>query len=129
MKARMILSNEAEKKLKWNESNSVEELIRQRNYSEGVYVLWIYTEFGQTAAYIGQGVIHDRMRDHERNEVIMDYHPEILWAETDKDEMDGIESYLADKYKPFLGKRWPKVHHIPVNSPFTENFFDEDDDH
>ena len=71
---------------------------------------------GQTALYIGQGLIHDRMRYHIKNEYIMDYEPSVFWAETDN--RNGIEAYLRSKLHPVFGERWPKVPHIPVDIPF-----------
>lgn len=122
MNAGMIRSNEAGKKLKWIEVDSLDKLLKQRIYRKGIYILWIYTELGQTALYVGQGIIHDRMRARVKDEEIMDYNPSVFWAETD--ERNEIEEYLSIKYKPVFGERWPKGQPIRVNSPFTDNLFD-----
>lgn len=61
----MNMKNEAIKILKWVECDDLDTLISQKNYRKGVYIIWIYTEFGQEALYIGQGIRFSGTRKHD----------------------------------------------------------------
>ena len=114
----MNMKNEALKKLEWIEFDSLDELLKEGIYREGVYVIWIETDVGQIALYVGQGNIKQRIDIHNRNEYIVEYYPSVSCAEVNYGEMDGIEKYLSEKLSPLFGERWPNILPTPVNSPF-----------
>ena len=81
----------------------------------GVYVIW---SFEDGVIRVGQGQIRERITDHREDSKINNF--EILyvtWAEVDKDNMDGVEKFLADSYKPIVGERFPDSTPTPVNLP------------
>ncbi|MGZ2259490.1 hypothetical protein [Roseobacter sp. A03A-229] len=88
--------------------------------SAGVYMIW----HGGAKAHVvrvGQGVISDRLKDHRKDQYILEYSSKGLfavWAQVDMPSRDGIERYLSEKWKPLVGSRFPNVPPIVVNSPW-----------
>ena len=92
---------------------------------EGVYVVYELVESPKRllVAYVGQGGIKDRVETHlrEGSEVAQAavgsyYNLNALWVRVGREEMDGIEGYLAKKLWPIVGKEWPGAG-IRVNLP------------
>jgi len=42
----------------------------------------------------------------------------VTWAAVQSDQMEGVERYLVEHWKPLVEDRPPKVVPIAVNSPF-----------
>lgn len=82
---------------------------------KGVYVIW---SAGDDVIRVGSGDIKDRVAAHRKDNDITEY-PNLLvtWAKVPEDKMEGVEKYLADKYEPKVGERFPKRTPIPVNLP------------
>lgn len=86
---------------------------------KGVYMIWRNND--GTVVYVGSGDI-DRLWDHLNEYRIIKY-PNLMAnyaiiGGNDSDIWRGIERYLADKYKPLEGDRYPAdVDPIEVNVP------------
>jgi hypothetical protein len=88
---------------------------------EGVYMIW----HGGTAprvVRVGQGIIADRLAVHRLDPDVQYYSGFVLfvtWAVVSAGQRDGVERYLADRWKPLVGDAWPAVAPIEVNSPWS----------
>ena len=81
----------------------------------GIYVIWKSGKNNKVVR-VGQGVIADRIADHRKDQKIT-RHGDMLvtWASVSQQYRDGIERYLADKYSPLEGDRYPDAVPIAVN--------------
>ena len=91
---------------------------------EGVYVIWYTNSTAAKVIRIGQGLIGMRLREHKSNPQVRQYENfgalKATWAVADgvqltKNELDGVENFLADTYNPIIGERFPEVLPISVN--------------
>ena len=88
---------------------------------KGVYIIW---HGGQPsrAVYVGQGNVADRITAHRLNWEIVKHEQNgtlfVTWAQVSVDKRDGVERYLADRFRPLEGEDHPEVEHIVVNSPW-----------
>lgn len=84
----------------------------------GVYVIWKPGNPSK-AIRVGQGNIKDRLSEHRDNAAITKYGNDLLvtWATVNQAYLDGIERYLAERYAPLVGDRFPDVQPIAVNLP------------
>ena len=53
----------------------------------------------------------------------------VTWAAVQSDQMEGVERYLVEHWKPLVEDRPPKVVPIAVNSPFGASRLDAGQDH
>ncbi len=88
-------------------------------YEKGVYIIW--ESDNGTVIYVGSGDI-DRLWDHLKEYRITQYQNLManyaIIGGNDSDIWRGIERYLADKYQPLEGDRYPAdVDPIEVNVP------------
>ena len=71
---------------------------------------------------LGQGDVGDRLRRHRGDPHILEHAARaplyVTWSVVPRDQADGVESYLADKYAPVVGKHYPAVRRISVNGPW-----------
>lgn len=86
--------------------------------TSGVYVIWKPGTDG-TVIRVGQGDIAERIADHRRDSEITSYGSDLLvtWASVASQYLDGVERFLADKYSPLVGDRFPIATPIAVNLP------------
>lgn len=88
----------------------------------GVYVIWHTGQPGRVVK-VGQGEIPERLGCHRRDQEILAYRASgelrVTWAIVPAYQLDGIERYLGDYWKPLIGDRFPDAVPIPVNSPFA----------
>jgi hypothetical protein len=86
----------------------------------GVYTIW---HEGKPGRYIrvGQGIIADRLMAHRLDATVSTYRGygvlRVTWAVVPESSRDGVERFLADKCKPLIGERHPRVEAIEVNLP------------
>lgn len=86
----------------------------------GVYIIWHAGTPGQVVR-VGQGDIADRLNCHRLDREVQAYAARnlyVTWAAVGALQADGIERYLAEKWKPLVGTRFPDVVPIAVNSPW-----------
>ena len=87
---------------------------------EGVYIIW-HGGKNPRVVDVGQGIIADRLRAHRNDEKITKYSKRgtlyVTWAKVAKADRDGVERYLADKWSPLAGRRYPQADPVEVNSP------------
>ena len=85
----------------------------------GVYLIWQAPS--RRVVYVGQGLIGRRVVDHQRDPHIIQHRGAgqllITWAFVAMDQMNGIERYLADFFRPLEGERHPDAPPISVNLP------------
>lgn len=86
----------------------------------GVYIIW---SGGQTPAtvYVGQGEIAARLKDHRKEQDILQHSHLglfVTWAKVGQPNWDGVERFLADRLLPKEGTRHPNVTPIQVNLPW-----------
>ena len=82
----------------------------------GVYIIW---SSGFDVVRIVSGVINDRVAAHRDDEEITAYDNLLVtWAEVNANQMEGVEKFLADKYDPKVGERFPNRNPISVNLPW-----------
>ena len=88
---------------------------------EGVYLIFIP---GGPVVRVGQGQIHNRLRDHLNDWNIMRYNVNsvlaVTWAHLEPRYWDGVETFLGRSLGPLEGNRFPIVPPIEVNLP--QNF-------
>ena len=92
------------------------------NY-DGVYIIW-HEGNPSRVVRIGNGDIKDRLGKHRKDEKITAYAQKgtlrVTWAAVPSlSDREGIENFLADKYPPLVGERFPDVDPIGVNLPFA----------
>ena len=72
--------------------------------------------------YVGQGDVAARIRAHRGRPDIMGYAKHgplfVTWAAIRANLKDGVERYLADKWRPLVGDAHPDVLPVAVNSPW-----------
>jgi hypothetical protein len=89
--------------------------------TEGIYIIWHQGNPGRVVR-IGQGKIADRVGVHREDASITAYEGDgslrVTWAYVEAKYRGGVERYLAEKWKPLVGERFPMVESIVVNSPW-----------
>jgi hypothetical protein len=96
------------------------DLTRETDF--GVYVIW---HAGQPSRVVrvGQGDIASRLTAHRKDALIMRYSAHgdlyVTWAVVSPKLVDGVERYLAERWKPLVGDRFPLAVPLAVNSPFA----------
>lgn len=91
---------------------------------EGVYVIWVEPVIGWPQAIrVGQGVIAQRLRDHQDSDDIMhadysDLPRHVAWASVELVYRNDIEGFLAHHYHPLRGERYPSLGRLNCNFPF-----------
>ena len=86
----------------------------------GVYVIW-YGGSEPKVVYVGQGNIKERIAAHRNNEKIQKYEHlslYVTWATVSEKDLDGVEGYLADIWRPIVGVDHPTSERIVVNLPW-----------
>jgi hypothetical protein len=87
----------------------------------GVYIIWHEGNPGRVVR-IGQGNIKDRLGAHRNDFAITAYRRNgtlrVTWASVPSNQRDGVERFLADKWKPLSGDVFPDALPIAVNSPW-----------
>lgn len=90
--------------------------------TSGVYIIWHTGNPGRVVR-VGQGDIAERMTCHRTDADVLHYEQygelRATWASVPAHQLDGVERYLADHWKPPVGDRFPNVAPIAVNSPFA----------
>ncbi len=88
----------------------------------GVYIIWHAGDPAKVVR-VGQGDIADRLRDHREDQEILAYSKKgtlkVTWASVPAHQRDGVEAYLAEKWQPLPGERYPNVSALAVNSPWS----------
>lgn len=90
------------------------------NNLEGVYIIW-HGEPNPGTVYVGQGVIRDRLKTHQKDPKILAYQGRglfVTWAKVSYVYSDGIERFLAMTMRPKVRTKFPKVKPIRVNMPW-----------
>ncbi len=91
--------------------------------SNGCYIIF-YKELPYTSVvYVGSSErsIANRLAEHRTDSRINAYRSKgllVTWAPTNALMREGIERYLADRYKPLVGDAHPNVAPIPIDLPF-----------
>lgn len=89
--------------------------------TEGVYIIW-HAGNPSRVVRVGQGNIASRLNAHRNDREILAYAKygtlRVTWATVPAAQRDGVERYLADKWKPLIGDAFPNVVPIAVNSPW-----------
>ena len=105
----------------WCKLNSVNlEHAHFNNKPCGVYIIW----HGGTkpwAVYVGQGDIKERIAKHRKDPDIQQYEHlglYVTWATVQEYYRNGVEAYLANQWRPIVGRHYPQVDPITVNSPW-----------
>lgn len=87
----------------------------------GVYIIWHQGSPGRVVR-LGQGDIAKRLGVHRNDRAILSYKSHgllrVTWASVLRAQVDGVERYLADQWKPLVGDAFPDVRPIAVNSPW-----------
>lgn len=89
---------------------------------EGVYIIW-HGQPNPAVVYVGQGNIRERLTQHRQDAAILAYKSYglfVTWAKVERQYRDGVEKYFADKWRPKVGKSYPNVFPIEVNSPWQK---------
>ena len=88
--------------------------------TQGVYVIW-HASTGHNVVRVGQGDIVTRLNEHRNDPKILRHAKKgnllVTWAAVDAAYRDGVERYLADRYSPLEGVRYPEVPPRAVNLP------------
>lgn len=96
-----------------------------KNYfddKQGVYVIWRRSNQHPNTVRLGQGILRDRLGQHQNDREILDYqiNNELLftWALVGPGvDRDRIEKYLSDRLEPLVGDRFPDRVPLEVNLP------------
>ena len=108
----------------WCRLDSVDLTHEHFNNGHGVYIIWVGEEEPKVVVYVGQGNIKERLAVHRKNPEIflygdiLDTDLYVTWATVAQQDCDAVEAYLADKWHPKVGERYPQTPHIQVNSPW-----------
>jgi hypothetical protein len=88
----------------------------------GVYIIWHEGNPGKVVR-VGQGApVGNRLSAHRNDDEILAYAQKgalrVTWAAVPAAQRDGVERYLADRFRPLVGDAFPDVDPIEVNSPW-----------
>ena len=103
----------------WCKLNAVNIGHRHFDEMEGVYMIW-HGGDSPHVVYVGQGMIRDRIKSHRGDQRIQRYADldlYVTWARVDPGKRDGVEVYLARRWKPKVGEH-PNARPIEANSPW-----------
>ena len=87
----------------------------------GIYLIWYRGNPGRVVR-VGQGNIVERLMEHRQNPEILSYRDQgllVTWATAAPESLNGVERYLANRYPPLTGEKFPVAPEIEVNSPWA----------
>src|SRR6187551_1025972 len=97
----------------------------------GVYVIW-HEGNPSRVVRIGHGRISECLHYHQEDPEVLAYSGfgtlRVTWAAVPPDQMEGVERYLVEHWKPLVVDRPPKVLPIAVNSPFAASGIESGED-
>lgn len=94
------------------------------NNKVGVYAIWYTSPSSAKVIKVGSGNISERLKDHRSNQEITKYSSlgnlKVSWVVADSNpllpsEAQGAEVFLANKYRPLVGDRFPNVVEVPIS--------------
>ena len=87
----------------------------------GVYIIWHAGQASRVVT-IGSGDIAARLLTRRTDKAISAYKAQgellVTWAAVAAHQLDGVESYLVERWNPLIEERFPNVAPIEVNSPW-----------
>jgi hypothetical protein len=85
-------------------------------HTTGVYIIWRAGD--HKVVRLGQGNIATRLREHSCDRSVL-AHGVLMatWSPLQSWLCDGAERYLADRYKPLVGSRFPDCAPIMIRLP------------
>ena len=87
----------------------------------GVYTVWCYGPGVNYTVRCGQGIVGARLTVHKNDPTITKHARNgtllVTWAAVPAEFLDAVEGYLADRYRPVEGDRYPAVPRLAVNLP------------
>ena len=87
----------------------------------GMYLIWHGGETPRVVR-VGQGDIAEHLRWHRKDPKILAFKQYgelyVTWASVPASKRDGIECHLTETWTPLIGKAFPMIFPIAVNSPF-----------
>lgn len=89
--------------------------------TQGVYIIW-HAGDPSRVVRVGQGDIKARLLAHRQDPEITAHRKSgklhVTWAAVPAAQMDGVETYLADRWTPLVGDAFPDCQPIAVNDPW-----------
>jgi hypothetical protein len=91
---------------------------------KGVYVVWYVSPSIAKVVRLGSGNIAERLKEHRANHEITKYSSlgqlKVSWVVADgkplfDSEIEGVEVFIAKKYSPLVGDRFPVAQEVPIN--------------
>ena len=104
----------------WCKLNAVNLDHQHFNNREGIYLIW-HGGTDPAVVYVGQGVIRDRLRAHRKDSDIQQFARFdlfVTWAYAEEQSRNGIEAFLANRWRPKVGSEHPDANFVEVNSPW-----------
>lgn len=86
----------------------------------GVYIIW-HGGANPAVVYVGQGNVSARLRAHRSDSAIQQFAEHdlyVTWSSVPPVSCDGVEAYLAYKWNPRIGRRYPATTPVAVNAPW-----------
>jgi hypothetical protein len=87
----------------------------------GVCVIW-HEGNPSRVVRVGHGEIRERLHYHQEDPEVLAYSRfgtlRVTWAAVPSDQVEGVERYLVEHWKPLVEDRPLKAVPIAVNSPF-----------
>lgn len=82
---------------------------------KGVYIIWS----NENVVRIGSGIIKDRLSCHQKDSDVQKYPTlKVTWAKVNANQMQNVETHLANVLEPIVGERFPYRKPIEVNLPW-----------
>ena len=89
--------------------------------SIGVYHIWCVGKSVNYNVRCGQGIIGARITVHKNDPQIVKHANSgtlyVTWAAVPSAQLDAVERFLADHYRPVEGDRYPDAPPLVVNLP------------
>ncbi len=94
------------------------------NNKVGVYVIWYTSPLLAKVIRVGSGNIAQRLKEHRANQEITKYSSmgslKVSWVVADSNpllpsEIQGAELFLANRYHPLVGDRYPAVQEVGIS--------------
>lgn len=107
--------------LNWSPAYALETVNLTGVFVQGVYVIW-HGGTPSRVVRVGQGDVSARLAAHRQDSAILAHRRNgtlyAKWALVSAADRDGVEAFLAKRFPPLVGDRFPNCTPIAVNDPW-----------